>query len=82
MSTSTLTVTPSEAASRPSSATFSALSTTTSVSGAAETSCISRRIAAGATTSVVISRPRTPARAITSASPSFAHATPSAPSLT
>ena len=51
-------------------------------SGAAETNCIRRRIAAGATTSVVMRSPRTPARAITSASPSLAQATPSAPAVT
>ena len=34
---------------------------------------------AGGTTSVVINRPRTPAAAMTSASPSLAQATPSAP---
>src|SRR3990172_3560173 len=43
---------------------------------------MSRRIEPGGTTSVVISSPWIPARAITSASPSFAQATPRAPAAT
>src|SRR5439155_1197428 len=78
-STSTSTTTPSDVATRPRAATLSAWSTTISVSGASETSRMRRRMAAGATTSVVIRSPRIPARASTSASPSFAHATPRAP---
>jgi hypothetical protein len=52
------------------------------VSGASPTSFIRRRMDVAGTTSVVMSRPRTPAAAMTSASPSLAHATPSAPAAT
>jgi len=78
-STRTLTTTPAALAAVPMAATFSEWSTTIIVSGASATSFMSLAIDVGGTISVVINSPRMPAAAITSASPSLAQATPSAP---
>src|SRR6266849_6977710 len=78
-STSTFATRPARVMACPSSRMFSALSTTTIVSGARSSTPMSRPIFSGPTTSVVTRMLRMPEAAITSASPTLAQQMPTAP---
>src|SRR5712691_4829650 len=78
-STRTFRTRPARVMACPSSRMFSALSTTTIVSGARSSTPMSRPIFSGPTTSVVTRMLRMPEAAITSASPTLAQQMPTAP---